>query len=122
MADEVVFYQVDTERTSGSAYHEFLSEVSDESPEEDLTYTHSKKKRLSGWEALGQAEAVEFGIFLVKNVAAPTFSAWLANEFLSDDEETGKKVIQTGEGAVYIEEVTVMPEDEAREKVKEEAD
>lgn len=119
MASEAVYYRIDTERTSGEAYYSFLSKVSEESPEENITYTHNQPKILDLADPSATANVVDAGVFLVKEVAAPVFAAWLTKEFLSEDEDSQHKVYQTGDGAVYIEEVRLIDEDEARERMLE---
>lgn len=115
MSNDAVYFEIDQERTSADAYYEFKVEVLKEFAEEDVSASDDRTRKLSKTDPNIVAEAAKMGFFLVKSMMAMKIYDYIKSRGTEDSDVN--TVIQTGEGPVYIEEVSVKTEDAAKERV-----
>lgn len=115
MADEVVYYEIDTERTSGEAYSEFTLQVLKEFSDKGASLTHNQRQELSKADPQTTAAVASVGYFVLREIAAPYLVDWLKDQ--SKSSKDGSLVINTDGGDVYIN-PTIITEKEAEERLQ----
>jgi len=111
----IIQIQIDSEKTNPEALVEFNKDIFKEVPE--VSPLNRRHELTASDPGLSQ-QVAEATYFVLKEIGPEAVLTYLAARW-SNSDSGQQKVVQTGDGTVYIEDVNVLSDDEAEELFEE---